>query len=165
MHKRYVVNVRAINFSQSTVKESKSCKMFKFICILLATCVTISNACKCVGRTNDQKFCDSQFAGVIKITSAAKPCGPSTMSICYGISIKQQIRGASSSAIKLQVPSDVSAACGLSLTVGEKYFITGAVVNANRIGSNSCEIHDELTSRDEMDEAIRYYQSLKCRRM
>lgn len=170
VHKRYVDNVMCMLrgvLSISVSQPKQRCKMFKFISIVLATCITISNACKCPLRSDDQKFCDSKFAGVIKVKSAAEPCGTQETSICYGISIQRQIRGAASSATTLQFPSeDLSPGCSVSLTPGQIYFITANVVRATHpdiIGSISCEVHHKLTSSGAIDKVIRHYQSLKCR--
>lgn len=115
----------------------------KSILILILASISISHACRCLPRTEREKYCASDFAGTITVTSAATACGSNDL--CYGIIIHEQIRGAATTATVLQtMPS--SEVCGVTLTPGQVYFIAGSVSDSNALHLIHCQLYQNWTN-------------------
>lgn len=116
--------------------------MIKFVAVLfVVTCISLSDACTCIQRTNVQKYCDSDFAGIIIVQTSAFNCGSNK---CYGISVLNQVRGPAINPFILQTTTS-SAACGVSLTLGYKYFVGSSVTNSAVIRLNLCQLYENWT--------------------
>lgn len=137
--------------------------MIKLILVLIVSCISLSDACRFIRRTNEQIYCDSGFAGTITVATNGFPCGPYNYNLCYGINNVQQINGASITPYIIQTAPD-TAGCGVTLITGNTYFIASNVVNAYVVGLYTYELFEDWTGLSPLDvaTATQAYQSTIC---
>lgn len=132
--------------------------MIKLFLVLIVTYISASDACSCIQRTNQQKYCDSQFAGLIYVFDSGVVTGTLRM---YGISVIQQIRGTTIiNPTQLQT-SFSSASCGATLTAGRIYFVAGS---SSPLSLNLCQLYEDVTllTPDAVVQKLRGYQRTRC---
>lgn len=119
--------------------------MIKLIVVLVISYISLSDACSCFlpQGWEQQAYCNSQFAGTIKVLGPSYNCGQ--MNICHSIAVVQQFRGSTISPTVLETASQ-SAACGVYLTPGNTYFVATNPLNANRIAVYLCGLYQDWTS-------------------
>lgn len=134
--------------------------MMKLIVVIIVTCISLSDACSCLPRTNKEKYCSSDFAGVIIVQTSALNCGSN---ICFGISVLDQVRGTAISPYLLLTATN-SAACGVSLILGRKYFVGTSVVNSAVLGLYSCQLYEDWTglSPSVVTQKTQDYRRTRC---
>lgn len=137
--------------------------MLKLTLVLLVFCVSISDACRFLPKTKEEKYCGSEFAGIATVATNGYPCGPYSFNRCYGIKDFQQIKGVSITPIVLQTGLD-SAGCGVKLTQGNTYFIASNVVNPYVVGLYTFHLYDDwsLLSSSVMTTKAQEYQAIVC---
>lgn len=118
--------------------------MIKLIFIFVICCLSLSDACSCwlPEGWQSKAYCESEFSGTIKVLTTAFNCGQ--MQHCYVITVVSQFRGAAITPFILQTASQ-SAACGVTLTQGNTYFVATNSINANIIGLNLCQLYENWT--------------------
>lgn len=117
--------------------------MIKLILVLIVTFISVSDACSCIQRTNQQKYCDSQFAGLIYVldSGVVTPVVTGTLRM-YGIIVIQQIRGTPIiNPTQLQT-SLSTASCGATLIAGHIYFVAGS---SSPLSLNFCQLYEDVT--------------------
>lgn len=107
-------------------------------------------------------YCNSGFAGLIKVTNSGTNCG--TMKICYSIVLVHQFRGNPITPTVLETNSQ-SAACGVNLTQGHTYFVATNAISSNKIGLSLCQFKEDWTCLSACEFLIKTleYIGMSCR--
>lgn len=132
--------------------------MIKLFVILIVTCISLSDACSCIDRTDQKKYCDSQYAAVIYVTNSGSVSGTTRT---YGINVFHQFKGTAINPIQLQT-SFSSASCGVTLTAGKAYIV--ATTSSSALQLSSCDLLEEvgLLTLDALILKIQGYQRTRC---
>lgn len=134
--------------------------MMKLLLILTVSCISLSDACSCFPSTIPERFCASQFAGIITVLTSDFGCG---INRCYGISVVQQIRGTPITPDLLQTAIN-SAVCGVWLIPGHKYFVAARTVDSNTLELSLCQLSEDWTllSPLEIETRINEFSGIEC---
>lgn len=118
--------------------------MIKLILVLVISYISLSNACSCFLPVGWQKqaYCNSEFAGTIKVLSSEYNCD--TYKLCYDIQVVQQYKGITATPTVLETATD-SAACGVYLIPGNTYFVVTNPIDENKIGVYLCSLFEDWT--------------------
>ncbi len=133
--------------------------MLKLILVVIVSYIGLSDACRCLQMSNAEKYCDSEFAGVITIATGVYDCGLYN-SKCYGITNVQQIRGNPIDPLVVQTGSS-SAECGSTLIPGNTYFVAGYAIDSTALGLNTCQLVEDLDGQD-VATVIASYLATSC---
>lgn len=135
--------------------------MIKLLLVFIVTCISLSDACSCARIVKKDAWCISPFAGTIKVLSTGSSCG--SMNICYKIAVVQQLRGTTISPTNLRTANN-SAACGVTLTQGNTYFVTTNPINLNTLGLNLCQLTEDWTGLSSIQRfnKIQEYRRIRC---
>lgn len=129
--------------------------------IVIIACVSFSDACSCMPRTNQQKYCDSEFAGLIYVLDSGTVSGTGGMQRTYNIWVISQIKGAAISPSQL-ITNTSSAACGVTLTAGKVYFV--ATSSSSPLSLYICQLYEDWSSvpLDQVAQQLQAYRRTRC---
>lgn len=129
--------------------------------LVFVTCISLSGACSCLRIVKKDAWCNSAFAGTIKVLSTGSSCG--SMNICHKIAVVQQLRGTTISPTNLRTANN-SAACGVALTQGNTYFVTTSPINSNTLGLNLCQLTANWTGLSSIQrfDKIQEFRRIRC---
>lgn len=135
--------------------------MIKLFFVLIISSFNLSDACDCAPPNRKEAYCKSNFVGTIRILKQARACGE--RDICYYIIVTDQLRGTPITPTTLRTSSD-SAACGVTLTQGNTYFVITNPIDLKTIRLNSCQISENWTglTRSEVKNKKQEYQKFRC---
>lgn len=137
--------------------------MIKLLCVLVLSGISLSDACQCINIDKEVAYCESKFAGFIKIQSAGYDC--EEIKKCYKIAVIEQIKGAKIAPTPtiLRTNRD-SAACGVRFDKDDKYFVTTNTIDSNALTLNSCQLREKWTSKSpsEIERNIQGYRGIDC---
>lgn len=136
--------------------------MIKTLLLLVTvSCISLSDACSCIPLVKKDAYCNSAFAGTIKVLSSGISCESSEK--CYSISVVQQFRGTPITSHVLQTHNS-SAACGVTLIQGYTYFVAATPIDSNTLRLGSCQLNENWTefSGAQLANEIQEYRSIQC---
>lgn len=152
----------------SQFSKQDSFEMIKLVLVLatvfIILFISLTDACSCIPRNDgwkNEKYCGSEFVGIIRILSPASPCGD--YEICHSITVVEQLRGDPITPTIAKTPSS-SAACGVAITEGETFFLATNPSDSNTIGIFSCGLHENLTELSDSTIKLKgqEYQQISC---
>lgn len=119
--------------------------MMKLILVFVLTYISYSDACSCLPIVKSNAYCNSQFAGVIRVTSAGAYCPDGSMQTCYDITTFHQLHGTTISPTKLRTNNN-PAACGVTLVQGNIYFVATNSIDPDTLGLYLCQLTENWTA-------------------
>lgn len=141
--------------------------MNKLLVLLLFSfyCFGTSDACDCMPISSpDKYYCESEFAGTIKVLSSARK-DDDEMYVRYFIRVEQQIRGAVIRTVDLRTAEN-SAMCGVTLTPGNTYFVATKRIepNSKTLGLHSCQLYEDWTKYSPFKRwtKLQDYRKIQC---
>lgn len=141
--------------------------MIKIIFVLIFCCISLSDACSCVPLVIKDAYCNSKFAGTIKVLDSGSTCElpedeeqPQT---CYKIVVVKQYRGNVIKPHTLRT-ADNSAACGVWLEAGHTYFVATNPIDRKTLNLNLCQLKQDWTglSAAQIKEKAENYNKIQC---
>lgn len=131
-----------------------------FVVLIVACIASYSDACSCIPRSDQVKYCDSQYAAVVYANNNGNGLVPTTT---YGITEIYQFRGSPSNPTQLQT-SYSSASCGVSLVAGRIYII-GTAAAAPSVSLGLCQLFEDVTDQTigAVFQKIQTFQTTGCR--
>lgn len=133
--------------------------MIKVIFVFVVVgCISFSDACSCLRTTDEQQYCGSNFAGLIYVLNSGIVFGGKRT---YNILVLGQIKGVQINPTKL-ITATNSAACGVSLTAGNVYFVTTG--SSSPLSLNLCQRYQNWSSLTlvQVAQKLQAYQMIDC---
>ncbi|KAG4069539.1 hypothetical protein HA402_006905 [Bradysia odoriphaga] len=112
-----------------------------------------------VAISDDSKYCQSEFAGLIYVLNSGTVSGTQRT---YNIQVISQIKGATINPTQLRTNSDYAAACGVLLTAGDVYFV--ATGSSSPLSLNSCQLYQNWSSLPlaQVAQQLQTYRKNRC---
>lgn len=141
--------------------------MIKLLLVILVSRLSLSDACSCLPIVLKEAYCNSQFAGIIKVLDSGSSCvdglgDGDVTDTCYPIRVVQRFRGAETKATVLRTAEN-SAACGVWLMKGHTYFVGASTIDYKTLGLSLCQLNNDLTELTPKQRSMHSQETLRIK--